>query len=409
MFRLYLAIIACSLPQLCAAGPNAEVEIDFFTSSPPCGLAAGSAIELSVAARKMSGVRQIKFEFSWTPSSAIDSVYGALGTTTEAEAFIAPGPPQIEGDGAVWGMATFGGDGLIGDGQLARMGFSLAATHNPETPIEVRLELVSLGPSSAERDTIRPVESVALANYCDEQEQALERGVFLRLEEEQQLFSRMGTASLADGSIGETPIAARLYESGRFSVGETFTWNIENLGPGTVYALMDEDAIRIDAGSQQQFSTTSDERGNAHLLLDSESGANDQQTTVALKACARAQSLCADGQVTWKSAVTAVLESHDGPQPQALQLAQNFPNPFNATTVLSFTIPTGTPRFAQLDIFDIAGQKVATPFATHAAPGHHQVLWNGQSSAGHPVASGLYIYRLRTDSAQRHRTMLLLR
>ena len=95
----YVAFLVCSLPRLLAAGPNAEVKIDVVPSSPPCGLSTGNSVEIDVMARKMDGVRQIKFEFSWTPPMAIDSISGSLGTTTEAEAFIAPGPPQIIEDG----------------------------------------------------------------------------------------------------------------------------------------------------------------------------------------------------------------------------------------------------------------------------------------------------------------------
>ena len=406
----YVAFLVCSLPQLLAAGPNAEVKIDVVASSPPCGLSTGNSVEIDVMARKMDGVRQIKFEFSWTPPMAIDSISGSLGTTTEAEAFIAPGPPQIIEDGqAEWGVAVFGGEGLAGEGHLVHLSFSLAVGLNPAMPIEVRLDIVSLGPSYAERDTVRPIQSATLANYCDEQNQALERGVFLRLDKETKLFSPMGNAGLVDQSSGETSAEVRLYESGQFAIGEAFTWEIDNLGPGVVYALLGEGAVRIEGGARQQVSTTSDERGNSHLLLDSESVADAAQTTAMLKACERTQSLCAEGQVTWRSSNTAILTPLDSSRPKDLRLIPNYPNPFNAGTMLSFTMPSEIPLFAQLDIFNMAGQKIATPFAAKASPGHHSVQWDGRSSTGLPAASGLYIYRLRTDSAERRRTMLLLR
>ena len=90
-------------------------------------------------------------------------------------------------------------------------------------------------------------------------------------------------------------------------------------------------------------------------------------------------------------------------------LAPNYPNPFNAGTSIPFAIPEGEPRFAQIDIFNLMGQKVATPFAASTLPGHYVVHWDSQSATGAPAASGLYIYRLRTDSAELHRPMLLLR
>jgi len=409
LFCLFVALIVGSSPQLCAAGPNDGVEIDVAVSSPPCGLAGGNTIDLAISARNMSDVRQIKFELRLVPASAIASVSGDLGVTTEAEFFIAPGPPQVEGDLVDWGMAIFSDDGIEGDGELARLSFELAAEIDPATPVDIHLETVSLGPSFAERDTIRPVQAVALANYCDDKGQVLESGLFLRPIAKELGFSPTGTGRLADGSNGETSIEARFFVENRFRVGETISWYIDNRGPGPVYALSDGKAIPIEAGALQLIPTISDARGNAHLKLDSESATGARQTTVELRACAKAQSHCAEGQVAWLSPATAIMTPPQAPLPLELSLIPNYPNPFNAGTVLSFTMPSGSLRFAQLDVYNTTGQKVATPFASQAAPGHHSVLWDGRSSTGRPVASGLYIYRLRTNSAERSRTMLLVR
>jgi len=95
--------------------------------------------------------------------------------------------------------------------------------------------------------------------------------------------------------------------------------------------------------------------------------------------------------------------------PERFDLGQNYPNPFNAGTAIPFAIPEGGAQFAQIDIFNLIGQKVATPFAESTSPGRHVVHWDSQSATGAPAASGFYIYRLRTDSTELHRAMLLLR
>lgn len=405
--RLFLALLTCALPQRANAGPNAGAELDVTMSNPPCGLAGGSAIELAVAARNMSGVRQIKFELSWQPPDAVVSAVGALGAATEAEAFFAPGPPQIEGDRAEWGIAVFGGEGLAGEGVLAHFGFELSTAIDAATPVDIHLDAVSLGPSSAERDTVLPVQAVALANYCDEEDQPLQRGLFLRPQGHELLFSPMGAGRSADGSAGEALSSARLFDGGRFRIGESITWDIANRGSGIAYALVDGESVSIEANQVRQISSTSDRRGNAYLLLDAESGEGGQSTRVVLKACG--DSVCGEGQVVWQSPITAVLEPADGPLPQSLVLAPNYPNPFNSSTLIPFAIPPGAARFARLDIFDLVGQLIATPFATQIAPGHHTALWNGYGLDGEHAASGLYIYRLSTGAKVRSRTMILLR
>ena len=408
LFLIYLAILACFLPRISSAGPNSEVEIQVAALSPPCGLNTGNAIELSVNASNMSDVRQIKFEFSWAPPDAIASAFGSLGSTTESEAFIAPGPPQLEGNRAEWGMAIFGDQGLVGEGSLAQVGFEIAAGIDPTTPIDIHLDVVSLGPSYTERDTIRPIQAVVLGNYCDDGGQALSRGIFLRPTSKDLLFSPSNSGQIADQSVGEALITTRLLDAGRFSVSEIFTWTIDNLGPGSVYALLGEEIRLIEAQTSEQILSSSDQRGNAHLLLDAESGASAQETTVALEVCSDSANLCTHGQVRWQSPITAVLTQTDA-LPNALTLDPNYPNPFNSSTTIPFNIPPGDSRFAQLAIFDLAGQKVATPFTSNALPGRHAIHWDGRTGAGHPVASGIYIYRLRSDQQEEHRAMLLLR
>ena len=402
MFFCYIVILGVlALPRLAAAGPNAEAEIFVGEEGPLCGFAANSTVEFSVSARNMSGVRQVKFEFSWEPANAIAEISGVIGETAKTNSFISPGAPQVIGQTAQWGIATLGGAGLVGEGHLADMAFTLADSISPTTPIDIYLDVVSLGPSFAERDDIRP-QVAFLRNYCDAEGQALPEGVFFRTVEQNPSFSATGTGGLADGSAGEVLVSARLLQAGSLRAGTVFTWDITNAGAGPAYALINDEAIPIPAGAAQQVTTTSDERGLTHLLLDAE-----QETTLVFNTCAEGS--CAENQVVWGDVATSISEPSGFALPREPTLAQNYPNPFNAGTTIPFAIPEGEPRFAQIDIFNITGQRVATPFAANTSPGQHVVHWDSQSTTGAPAASGLYIYRLRTDSAELHRPMLLLR
>ena len=402
MLFCYIVLLGVlALPRLAAAGPNAEAEIFVGAEGPSCGFAANSTVEFSVSARNMSGVRQVKFEFSWEPANAIAKISGAIGETAKTNSFISPGPPQIAGQTAQWGIATLGGAGLVGEGHLADMAFTLADSISSTTPIDIYLDVVSLGPSFNERDDIRP-QVAFLRNYCDAEGQALPEGIFFRSAGQNHSFSATGTGDLADGSTGEVLVSARLLQAGSLRAGTAFTWDITNSGAGPAYALVNDEAIAIPAGATQQVTTTSDERGLTYLLLDAE-----QATTLVFNTCAEGS--CAENQVVWGDVATSISEPSGFALPRELTLAQNYPNPFNAGTTIPFAIPEGESRFAQIDIFNITGQKVATPFAADTSPGQHVVHWDSQSATGAPAASGLYIYRLRTDSAELHRPMLLLR
>lgn len=89
-------------------------------------------------------------------------------------------------------------------------------------------------------------------------------------------------------------------------------------------------------------------------------------------------------------------------------LAQNYPNPFNPSTTIRFTVPTLAPQ-SELTIFDIAGQAVWSKTLTNVETGTHEVEWNGTSSNGEKVASGMYIYRLRSGNFSASKRMLMLK
>jgi hypothetical protein len=93
--------------------------------------------------------------------------------------------------------------------------------------------------------------------------------------------------------------------------------------------------------------------------------------------------------------------------PAASYLAQNFPNPFNPTTKISFGL--AAPADVSLRIYDAAGRLVRV-LAEGARPaGNYSELWDGRDSGGRAVASGIYFYRLGAGSFTQTRKMILLR
>lgn len=93
--------------------------------------------------------------------------------------------------------------------------------------------------------------------------------------------------------------------------------------------------------------------------------------------------------------------------PQALSLYQNFPNPFNPLTTISFDLPY-TER-VKLSIYDVQGRLVKTLVDESRLAGKHAVTWNGRNNRGTKVKSGVYFLRLDTVRGAQTRKIVLIR
>jgi hypothetical protein len=88
-------------------------------------------------------------------------------------------------------------------------------------------------------------------------------------------------------------------------------------------------------------------------------------------------------------------------------LRQNFPNPFNPSTRIEFSLDQPGP--VDLSVFDLAGRKVATLQHGELGDGEHAVTWNGRSDSGARVASGQYSYVLKTATGRIAHSMILVK
>jgi len=87
--------------------------------------------------------------------------------------------------------------------------------------------------------------------------------------------------------------------------------------------------------------------------------------------------------------------------------SQNFPNPFNPTTTISFSIPQQS--LIEIAVYNTKGQKVKSLLKKCLNKGNHSVDWNGDDNTGKNVASGVYFYKLRTGHNSQIKKMLLLK
>jgi len=88
--------------------------------------------------------------------------------------------------------------------------------------------------------------------------------------------------------------------------------------------------------------------------------------------------------------------------PTEFVLQQNYPNPFNPTTMIRFGLPHDTN--VQLEIYNLAGHRVATLLNAQKAAGYHDVLWDASG-----LSSGVYFYRLTAGQFRAMKKLMLMR
>jgi hypothetical protein len=94
-------------------------------------------------------------------------------------------------------------------------------------------------------------------------------------------------------------------------------------------------------------------------------------------------------------------------QPTVYSLEQNYPNPFNPETIISYSLPEA--GHVSLRIYRINGQLVKTLQDADQSPGMYERIWDGKNEFGNKVSSGVYFYRLQSNSFTQVKKMILLK
>ena len=113
-----------------------------------------------------------------------------------------------------------------------------------------------------------------------------------------------------------------------------------------------------------------------------------------------------DGEVEdymiWMDTTLTPVERHPvQAQPGTFLLEQNYPNPFNPETTIEYVL--SEPAAVTLSIYDLRGREVVRLIQDRQSAGGYRVKWQGRDWKGMPVATGMYICRLKVDTGnQRH-------
>lgn len=92
---------------------------------------------------------------------------------------------------------------------------------------------------------------------------------------------------------------------------------------------------------------------------------------------------------------------------KTFSLLQNYPNPFNPSTTIEYTLPTSGD--VELKIFDINGKLIRTLDHSFREAGYHKTVWDSKNQYGQSVASGAYIYQVRSGATAISKKMIYLK
>lgn len=102
-----------------------------------------------------------------------------------------------------------------------------------------------------------------------------------------------------------------------------------------------------------------------------------------------------------------LVKEQGGTLPGEFALAANYPNPFNPSTTILYTLPTKST--VTLAVYNVRGELIKTIVSGVQAAGDYSVQWDGINPQGVAAPSGLYFYRLMSDKQELTRRMLLIR
>ncbi|MFO7842136.1 MAG: choice-of-anchor J domain-containing protein [Fidelibacterota bacterium] len=105
--------------------------------------------------------------------------------------------------------------------------------------------------------------------------------------------------------------------------------------------------------------------------------------------------------------ITGQVSIADGMLPETYKLDNNYPNPFNPVTTISFQLPEAI--HTEIKVFDVRGALVRTLLSEQKEAGYHKLIWDGKDMKGNQLASGVYLYTMKAGDFRDTGKMVLVR
>mgnify|MGYP001303531111 CR=1 FL=1 len=109
----------------------------------------------------------------------------------------------------------------------------------------------------------------------------------------------------------------------------------------------------------------------------------------------------------WTVGSDSFLLDNDPTSPIAFSLSENYPNPFNPTTTIDFSI--AEPGMVNLSIFDASGRLVRNLVSENKNVGSYSATWDGTTDSGVNASTGMYFYTIETESFVETKKMMLVK
>lgn len=183
------------------------------------------------------------------------------------------------------------------------------------------------------------------------------------------------------------------------------TWTRASLPGSMLYAM--------SAGKKRLFVAT-----NSAIVMSTDTGQTWEVIPTSNNVTGAIIALKTDGQyllagsntgspisaAAWRASLSQLtgIERNPSKPPSRFTLLQNFPNPFNPTTVIEYQLPDT--RFVTLRVYDILGRRVATLVKERQNAGTHSLTFNASR-----LPSGIYFYRLQAGNAVLAKKLMLLK
>ena len=89
------------------------------------------------------------------------------------------------------------------------------------------------------------------------------------------------------------------------------------------------------------------------------------------------------------------------------RLSDNYPNPFNPITIISYDLPVQT--WVTITIYDMMGRQVKSLINGSQTPGYKTIQWDCTNDKNYPVSAGLYLYTIQAGEFSQTKKMVLLK
>ena len=103
----------------------------------------------------------------------------------------------------------------------------------------------------------------------------------------------------------------------------------------------------------------------------------------------------------------SIVDSESSVSPVQYHLYENYPNPFNPLTTISYDLPED--GFVNITIYDITGRPVKELIGSIQKSGFKTFKWDATNNMGQPVSAGLYFYTIQTRNFRDTKKMVLLK